>query len=745
MRGTRYVKPRKILVTNALPYANGPIHLGHMLENIQTDIWVRAMRMAGHEVHYVCADDAHGTSIMLRAEKEGITPQALIAGVLVQHMRDLRDFGVEHDHYSTTDSESNRELTYRIWKALVANGHTDSRPVKQLYDPVKKMFLPDRFIKGECPNCHSKDQYGDACEVCGKTYDPTDLIDPYSVVSGAKPVEKESTHFFVRLGDFESMLKAWLREREEAGGLQSEVVNKLQEWFADGLRSWDVSRDAPYFGFEIPDQPDKYFYVWVDAPIGYLSSFRDYCAARGEAPLRFEDFVEREDAERAGTELVHFIGKDIIYFHTLFWPAMLYGAGLRTPTAVNVHGFMTVDGAKMSKSRGTFINARTYLDHLDPDYLRYYLATLLGPTLADIDLDLKAFEERVNSHLVGKWVNIASRTAGFLHRHFGGQLAEALPDAERERYDAAVEKLRACAALFEARDYAAATRLIVEVADAANGYVAEKAPWLLAKDEAKRGELHAVCSLAINYFRLLATYLAPVVPKIANRFASDFLGTPIDAFASADAPLLGHAIRPFATRVDRIDPKKIEAMIEASKESLKPTEPNAAREADGEGASSAAAPKRPVSAPAADGVATARTQTKQGMIAAGAAPDAASANDGDMDTKHLPLISIDDFAKLDLRIGKVIACEFVEGSDKLLRFELDAGELGKRQIFSGIRAAYAEPSKLVGREVVFIANLAPRKMRFGVSEGMILSAGSGGSDLFLLDVDEGGKAGMSVK
>jgi methionyl-tRNA synthetase len=395
-RGTRYVKPRKILVTNALPYANGPIHLGHMLENIQTDIWVRAMRMAGHEVHYVCADDAHGTSIMLRAEKEGITPEALIAGVLVEHKRDLSGFGVAHDWYSTTDSVSNRALTYRIWNALVAAGHTESKPVKQLYDPVKEMFLPDRFIKGECPNCHSKDQYGDSCEVCGKTYNPTDLIEPYSVVSGAKPVEKESKHFFVKLADFEAMLQTWLREREREGGLQSEVVNKLQEWFADGLRSWDVSRDAPYFGFEIPDQPGKYFYVWVDAPIGYLSSFRDYCADRNAknpaTPLRFEDFVEREDSIKAGTEMVHFIGKDIIYFHTLFWPAMLHGAGLRTPTAVNVHGFMTVDGAKMSKSRGTFINARTYLDHLDPDYLRYYLATLLGPTLADIDLDLKAFE-----------------------------------------------------------------------------------------------------------------------------------------------------------------------------------------------------------------------------------------------------------------------------------------------------------------------------------------------------------------
>jgi methionyl-tRNA synthetase len=705
---------RQILVSNALPYANGPIHLGHMLENIQTDIWVRAMRMAGHAVTYVCADDAHGTSIMLRAEKEGITPQALIAGVLDQHRKDLRDFGVEHDNYSTTDSETNRELTYRIWNALVARGHTESRPVKQLYDPVKEMFLPDRFIKGECPNCHSKDQYGDSCEVCGKTYNPTDLIDPYSVVSGAKPVEKESTHFFVKLADFETMLQAWLRERERAGGLQSEVVNKLQEWFADGLRSWDVSRDAPYFGFEIPDQPGKYFYVWVDAPIGYLASFKELCESGRKPGLAASDFDRYLAVDAADTEMVHFIGKDIIYFHTLFWPAMLYGAGLRTPTAVYVHGFMTVDGAKMSKSRGTFINARTYLDHLDPDYLRYYLATLLGPTLSDIDLDLKAFEERVNSHLVGKWVNIASRTAGFVHKFFDGKLADALPQTEQIRYEQAVAKLAACPALYEARDYAAVTRLIVEVADDANAYVAERAPWLLAKDESKRAELHAACTLAINYFRLLAVYLAPIVPATARLLANDFLAAATSTFREAGALLLGHRIHPFTTRVDRIDPKKIEAMIEASKESLKPAESSVGATA---GVAAKATPSPPN--PPLEG---------EGLKA-----------------EALPAISIDDFAKLDLRVGKVLACEFVDGSDKLLRFELDAGELGKRQIFSGIRAAYTEPQKLIGRSVVFIANLAPRKMRFGISEGMILSAGSGGADLFLLDADTGAKPGMSVK
>ncbi|HEU5478922.1 MAG TPA: methionine--tRNA ligase, partial [Candidatus Tumulicola sp.] len=485
----------------------------------------------------------------------GITPEALIEGVWKRHTADLADFGIAYDHYSSTHTQANRELTARIWKALKAGGHTESRPVKQFYDPVKAMFLPDRYIKGECPKCHSKDQYGDGCEVCGTAYTPADLINPYSVVSGATPELKESTHFFVKLADFEAMLKGWLAQRRDAGGLQAEVVNKLQEWFADGLRSWDVSRDAPYFGFEIPDQPGKYFYVWVDAPIGYLSSFRDYCTAwnakHPEKPIRFEDFVERDDAAKTGTEMVHFIGKDIIYFHTLFWPAMLHGAKLRTPTAVNVHGFMTVDGAKMSKSRGTFINARTYLDHLDPDYLRYYLATLLGPTLADLDLDLKAFEERVNSHVVGKWVNIASRTAGFVQKFFGGKLVDALPESEGARYASAVERLRACAALFEARDYAAVTRLIVEVADEANGYVAEKAPWVLAKDESRRAELHVVCTLAINYFRLLATYLAPIVPTMARLVGENFLGMMATGFRDADTLLLGHEIRPFATRIDR--------------------------------------------------------------------------------------------------------------------------------------------------------------------------------------------------
>ncbi|MBS0556799.1 MAG: methionine--tRNA ligase [Proteobacteria bacterium] len=721
---------REILVTSALPYANGPIHLGHMLEHIQSDIWVRAMRMAGHSVHYVCADDAHGSAIMLRAEKEGITPQALIDGVWKEHSSALRDFGVAYDHYSSTHTDANRELTARIWLALRAAGHTESKPVKQLYDPVKEMFLPDRYIKGECPKCHSKDQYGDGCEVCGTAYTPADLINPYSVVSGATPVLRESEHYFVKLADFEAMLKGWLAQRRDAGALQAEVVNKLQEWFADGLRSWDVSRDAPYFGFEIPDAPGKYFYVWVDAPIGYFAAFKELCDSgrSGLKPADLERFI-RADSK---TDMVHFIGKDIVYFHTLFWPAMLHGAGLRTPTAVNVHGFLTVNGAKMSKSRGTFIQARTYLNHLDPDWLRYYLASLLGPTLADVDLDMKAFEERVNSHLVGKWVNIASRCAGFVHKFFGGKLSAQLPAEASASYADAAKRLSACAALYEARDYAAALRLIMDVADTANAYVADKAPWKMAKDDGQREHLHVVCTLALNYFRLLTIWLAPVVPSIAAR-AFAFLGEAPPRFEAANTPRLGATLNEFSALTTRIDPLKIEAMIEASKENLQAATPSPQPLPREGGGAKAAASTSPPAGRANRSEAMGSTSPLVGEVAARSVAGEGS------------FISIDDFARMDLRIGTVLECGFVEGSDKLLRFVLDAGELGRRQIFSGIRAAYAEPEKLIGRKVVFIANLAPRKMRFGVSEGMILSAGSGGDDLHLLDADAGAKAGMPVK
>ncbi len=689
---------RRILVTCALPYANGPIHIGHMVEHVQGDIWVRAMRMAGHEVHFVCADDAHGTPIMLRAQREGIAPEQLIAQSNELHRADLDDFGIAYDHYSTTDSEANRELTYGIYEKLDQAGHVESKPVTQFYDPEREMFLPDRFVKGECPHCHSKDQYGDSCEVCGKTYAPIDLIDPYSVVTGARPVQRESQHYFVKLADFQDMLHAWLEERREAGGLQGEVVNKLKEWFADGLRSWDISRDAPYFGFEIPGAPGKFFYVWVDAPVGYFASFREYCAHND---LDFEAFVDRDKAAAQHTELVHFIGKDIIYFHTLFWPAMLYGAGLRTPTAVYVHGFLTVDGAKMSKSRGTFINARTYLEHLDADYLRYYLAAMLGPTLTDVDLDMHAFEDRVNSHLVGKWVNIASRCAGFVRKHFDGRLTATLRDDFKTRYDEAVKRLAPCAALYESRDYATAMRTIMEVADDTNAWIAECAPWKMAKDEAQREELHQVCSLAINLFRALSTYLKPVVPTTVER-AERFLGICATRFSDADTPLLDHALQAFEPLLTRVDRKKVEAMIDASRESLQPA------------TASPSTPAKPEDPP---------------VNASTPSPDT---------------IGIDDFAKLDLRIGKVTQCEAVEGSKKLLRFELDAGALGQRQIFSGIQAAYPEPQTLIGRNVVFIANLAPRKMRFGVSEGMILSAGSGGAELSLIEADAKAKPGAEV-
>jgi methionyl-tRNA synthetase len=711
--------PRQILVTSALPYANGPIHLGHVVEHVQSDIWVRAMRMAGHTVHYVCADDAHGTSIMLRARNEGIEPEALIESVWREHTQDLAAFNVAYDHYSSTHTDTNRELTYRVWRALESGGHIESRPVRQLFDPEQQMFLPDRFIKGECPQCHAKDQYGDACEVCGSAYNPVDLIDPYSVISGAKPIEKKSLHFFVKLTDFETLLQVWLQDRRAQGTLQSEVVNKLKEWFAEGLRGWDVSRDAPYFGFLIPGQSAKYFYVWVDAPVGYLAAFHELCESGAKPDLTPGDF-DRFIRADSDTEMVHFIGKDIIYFHALFWPAMLHGANLRMPTAINAHGFLTVNGAKMSKSRGTFINARTYLAHLDADYLRYYLASMLGPTLSDIDLDLQAFEDRVNSHLVGKWVNIASRCAGFVHRQFDGRLADSLPDAERACYDAAAKNLEPCAALYESRDYAAAVRLIIQVADRANAYVTDKAPWRMAKDDAKRAQLHTMLTLALNYFRLLGIWLAPVIPATAAR-AFAFLGDTPTRFDAARTPLLGQRIQRFERLATRIQRKQVQAMVDASKESLQASVPQAPG-SPGPG-ERAAGPGSPVPG-----------------------PDESAASPGPRSRIPGPggFISIDDFGKLDLRVARVLTCEAVAESRKLLRFELDAGELGKRQIFSGIKSAYPEPEKLVGRNVVFVANLTPRKMRFGVSEGMILSAGTGGNDLFLLDVDGNSKPGAPV-
>ncbi len=724
---------KQILVTHALPYANGPLHIGHLLGYIQSDVWVRAKRMAGDTVHFVAADDVHGTPIMLAAEKAGLTPEEYIKGVYDSHVRDFADFGIAHDYYYTTHSPENRELAELVYARLKAGGHIAARSIRQLYDPVRQMFLPDRYVKGICPNCGTPDQYGDNCENCGATYAPTDLKDPRSVLSGATPELRDSEHYFFKVGDFTDLLRDWFAGKFTHGEavMHPSVAAKLREWLdaEGGVRDWDISRDAPYFGFPIPDAPGKFFYVWLDAPIGYLASFKKYCssdagAKNGLTPASFDAFMQAADASfDANAEMHHFLGKDIVNFHGLFWPAMLKGASLRTPNALHVNGYLTVNGEKMSKSRGTFVMARTYLDAgLDPDYLRYYFATMLTAAPIDLDLDLKAFEERVNSHLVGKWVNLASRCAGFVHKFFGGKLAATLPQTERAMYDASATKLADCAELYRTCDYAGVTRLLVEVADEANAYVATKAPWLLAKDESKREELHVVCTLALNWFRMLSIWLYPIVPGIAQR-SKAFLGGVWQDFAAAKEPALGALLNDFVPLTTRVDPKKVEAMIEASKESLKPADDTAASQA-------AMTPSPPN--PLLEGGGLKAKQNHEFSM-----PDSSSIMSA--------LITIDDFAKLDLRIGKVVACGFVDGSDKLLRFELDAGELGTRQIFSGIRAAYAEPEKLVGRSVVFVANLAPRKMRFGVSEGMILSAGSGGSDLFLLDADTGVAAGMPVK
>ncbi|HTM28336.1 MAG TPA: methionine--tRNA ligase [Rhodanobacter sp.] len=701
---------RRLLVTHALPYANGPLHLGHMLGYIQTDVWVRAQRMMGNEVHFVAADDAHGTPIMLAAEKAGVTPEAFIADIRAGHEADFTAFHFSFDQYHTTHSEENRELAVLIYTRLRDAGYIAKRSIQQLFDPEKQMFLPDRYIKGTCPKCGTPEQYGDNCENCGATYAPTDLIQPRSVMSGATPVLRDSEHYFFELGKFEALLRAWFAGKLTAGKAVTNpgVVAKLKEWLDGGLKDWDISRDAPYFGFPIPDAPGKFFYVWLDAPIGYLASFKALCARTG---LKFDDFLGPDST----AEMHHFIGKDIINFHGLFWPAMLHGAGMRTPTALHVNGYLTVNGAKMSKSRGTFIQARTYLDAgIHPEFLRYYFATMLSDAPVDVDLDLKAFEERINSHLIGKWVNIASRTAGFVQKYFAGKLADHFDAEAAALWQTLLAHYDGIDQLYEAGEFAEVTRRFVLMADLVNGYIAAQAPWVIAKDPSRRAELQQVCSFALNAFRLLSGLLKPILPATVAA-AEQFLAAPIADFADARRELHGHTIGTFQPLLTRVDPKRIAAMIEASKESL--------------GAANA-----PVAPPAqkSDDQPMPADRTQPAPT-----PHAAPTTPGE--------ISIDDFARLDLRIGKVTACEFVEGSVKLLRFELDAGELGTRQIFSGIRAAYTEPDKLVGRNVVFIANLAARKMRFGVSAGMILSAGTGGSDLFLLDADQGAQPGASVR
>jgi methionyl-tRNA synthetase len=671
---------RQILVTSALPYANGAIHIGHMLEYIQTDIWARFQRAQGHECYFAWADDAHGTPVMLWARAEGKTPEELIDMMNEQHKTDFRDFGISFDNYSSTHSEYNRELVEQIYKRLDHNGYIERRAIEQFYDEEEGMFLPDRFIRGTCPKCNTPDQYGDSCESCGSTYSPTDLIDPRSAVTGSKPVMKESEHYFVRLADFEEPLKNWMA----SGALQSEVLNKLQEWFTDGLRDWDISRDEPYFGFRIPGTTDKYFYVWVDAPIGYMASFKELCDREG---LDFDAWWGQDST----AEIHHFIGKDIIYFHTLFWPAMLMGADIRTPTAVYAHGFLTVDGAKMSKSRGTFISARTYLDYLQPDYLRYYFAARLGSGTGDIDLNLEDFVQRVNSDVVGKVVNIASRCAGFIQRRFDGQLSDSLP--RPELYEQFVTAREAIAADFEGRNYQSAIRRIMKLADQANRYIDDEKPWVQIKEEGRESHVQAVCTQGINLFRVLITYLAPVLPFTAER-AEAFLGREVSDWRNIDEPMLKVPVNAFQPLMMRVDPLKVDSVIEASKESLQPA------------------------------------------AAESAAKSAAAIED------LADEITIDDFIKVDLRIARIISAEFIPEADKLLKLTVDIGN-ETRTIFAGIKSAY-DPAQLEGRLTVVVANLKPRKMRFGTSEGMVLAAGPGGEDLYVLEPDDGAQPGMRV-
>ncbi|MDD1628317.1 MAG: methionine--tRNA ligase [Methylococcaceae bacterium] len=674
---------RKILVTSALPYANGPIHLGHLVEYIQTDVWVRFQKQRGNHCYFVCADDTHGTPIMLKADREGITPEQLIAQVGKEHLADFTEFGVEFDNYHSTHSEENRTFSSLIYERLRDTGHISSRTITQAFDPVKNMFLSDRFIKGECPKCGAVDQYGDGCEVCGATYSPTDLKNAVSAISGEKPIEKDSVHYFFNLADFTEMLRDWT----SAGHLQAEVRNKLAEWLDGGLQQWDISRDAPYFGFEIPDAPGKYFYVWLDAPIGYMASFKNLCVKKG---LDFDEFW----ALNSTAELYHFIGKDIIYFHALFWPAMLSGAQFRTPTAIFAHGFLTVNGEKMSKSRGTFITARTYLEHLNPEYLRYYFTAKLSAGIDDIDLNFDDFSQRVNSDLVGKVVNIASRCSGFISKRFANKLSANCP--EPALFQDFINANEQIAEFYETREFGKAMREIMALADKANQYIDEKKPWLIAKQEGNDAELHDVCSMGINLFRLLTAFLKPVIPALVKE-AESFLNIESQAWPVANLqPLSSHAINEFKPLMTRVDADKITAIVEASKENLEKT-------------------------------------TAQHSHAI-------------QEKKFEPIadtIEFDDFIKLDLRIAKIIKADHVKGSDKLLQLTVDIGD-ETRNIFAGIKSAYA-PEDLEGKLTLVIANLAPRKMRFGNSEGMVLAAGPGDKDIWILSPDEGAVAGMRVK
>ena len=676
---------RKILATSALPYANGPIHLGHLVEYIQTDIWTRFQKQRGNECYYICADDTHGTPIMLKADSLGIKPEELIAQTYQQHLADFTEFGIVFDNYHSTHSDENRDFSSLIYKRLRDAGHISSRSITQAYDPVKEMFLPDRFIKGECPKCGAADQYGDGCEVCGATYSPTDLKNAVSAISGEKPIEKDSVHYFFNLTDFTGMLQDWTT----AGHLQPEVTNKLAEWLDGGLNQWDISRDAPYFGFEIPDAPGKYFYVWLDAPIGYMASFKNLCDKKG---LDFDEFWAVNDKNNTNEEnqtlLYHFIGKDIIYFHALFWPAMLSGADFRTPSAIFAHGFLTVNGEKMSKSRGTFIQARTYLNHLNPEYLRYYFAAKLSAGVDDLDLNFDDFSQRVNSDLVGKVVNIASRCSGFIAKRFENQLSSTC--AEPELFQSFIDVNEEIAKCYENREFGKAMREIMALADKANQYIDEKKPWLIAKEEGKDAELQNVCSMGINLFRVLMAYLKPVLPFMAKE-AEAFLNSPRNGWINEMLPLVNHTINDFKPLMTRVDAEKIAAIVADSQENLEKTLAIKAKQFD------------PIA----------------------------------------PEIEFDDFAKLDLRIAKIIKAEHVEKADKLLKLTVDIGD-ETRQVFAGIKSAYA-PEDLEGKLTVVVANLKPRKMKFGMSEGMVLAAGPGGKDLWVLHPDAGAVAGMRVK
>lgn len=682
---------RKILVTSALPYANGSIHLGHMVEHIQTDVWVRFQKLRGNECHYCCADDTHGTPVMLAAQKQGIAPEDMIAKVREEHLADFTGFFIGYDNYYSTHSPENKQFSQDIYRALKANGKIESRVIEQLFDPEKQMFLPDRFVKGECPKCHAQDQYGDNCEVCGTTYSPTELINPYSAVSGAKPELRESEHFFFKLGECADFLKAWTSGNNPHDGkphLQAEALNKMKEWLGEGeettLSDWDISRDAPYFGFEIPDAPGKYFYVWLDAPVGYMASFKNLCDRIG---VDFDEYFKADSQ----TEMYHFIGKDILYFHALFWPAMLHFSGHRAPTGVYAHGFLTVDGQKMSKSRGTFITAKSYLEQsLNPEWMRYYIAAKLNSKIEDIDLNLQDFISRVNSDLVGKYVNIAARASGFIAKRFEGRLKDVADSALLAKLTAQSEAIAEC---YESREYAKALRDIMALADIVNEYVDANKPWELAKQEGQDARLHEVCSELINAFTVLTAYLAPVLPKVAEN-AAKFLNLEAITWANTRETLGKHAINKYEHLMQRVEQKQVDDLIEANKQSI-----------------AAAA------APAAE-------ESKYEKVAEQA--------------------SFDDFMKIDMRVAKVLNCEAVEGSTKLLKFDLDFG-FEKRIIFSGIAASYPNPAELNGRMVIAVANFAPRKMaKFGVSEGMILSAATADGKLKLLDVDTGAQPGDKV-